>query len=275
MKLFQFPAAALLLLAAFVAQAADTVNRDAALNIAYGKRPGTLDPYLTTNSATTDVVRNIFEQLFTVNGQFEPVPELVERYSLSDDRKSYTFVLRDGIRFHDGQPLGADDVVASMNRWLAVSTQGKANLPGAAFAKVDDRTVRLTLASSSLITLNVLADVKNLASIMPKRLIDEANESKKPVTQLIGSGPYKLAEYKQGAYLHLTRYDDYVSRAEPASGLSGQKKADVKDIYFRYITDESTRLAGALTEEYDIIFNLPKDSIPSFDESGEVKLHRP
>jgi peptide/nickel transport system substrate-binding protein len=225
-----FSAAALLLAAVLPlgnAQA-ETVNRNATLNIAYGNRPGTLDPYLTTNNATSDVDRHIFETLFTINARYEPVPELVQSYTLSDDRKTYTFVLRDGIHFHDGQLLTADDVVASMNRWLTVSTQGKANLPGVQFSKVDDKTVTFTLPAPSLITLNVLADVKNIAAIMPKRIIDEANSSKKPVTELIGTGPYKLAEFKAGDYLHLTRYDQYVSRTEAASGLSGQKKQTSK-----------------------------------------------
>ncbi|WP_342322498.1 ABC transporter substrate-binding protein [Kosakonia sp. BYX6] len=272
-----FSAAALLLAAVLPWEntLAQGVNRDATLNIAYGNRPGTLDPYLTTNSATTDVDRNIFESLFTINARFEPVPELVESYTLSDDRKTYTFVLRDGIHFHDGQLLTADDVVASMNRWLAVSTQGKANLPGAQFSKVDAHTVTLTLPKPSLITLNVLADVKNIASIMPKRIIDAANSSKKPVTELIGTGPYKLAEFKTSDYLHLTRYDQYVSRSEPSSGLAGQKKADVKDIWFRYITDESTRLAGAMTGEYDLVLQLPKDNIDTLRSAPDLSLFQP
>ena len=107
-------------------------------------------------------------------------------------------MLRDGIHCHDGQLLTAGDVVSSMDRWRAVSTQGKANLPGVQFSKVDARTVSLTLPAPSLITLNVLADVKNIAAIMPKRIIDEANSSKKPVTELVGTGPYKLAEFKAG-----------------------------------------------------------------------------
>ena len=272
-----FSAAALLLAASLPwgSALAEAVNRNATLNIAYGNRPGTLDPYLTTNNATSDVDRHIFEELFTINDKFEPVPDLVASYTLSDDRKTYTFVLRDGVRFHDGQPLTADDVVASMSRWLAVSTQGKANLPGAVFSKVDDKTVRLVLPEPSLITLNVLADVKNIAAIMPKRLIDAANSSKKPVSELIGTGPYKLAEFKQGEYLHLTRYDGYAARSEPASGLSGQKQANVKDIWFRYITDESTRLAGAMTGEYDIVFNLPKDNIDALSSAPDLSLAQP
>ena len=272
-----FSAAALLLAASLPwgSALAEAVNRNATLNIAYGNRPGTLDPYLTTNNATSDVDRHIFEELFTINDKFEPVPDLVASYTLSDDRKIYTFVLRDGVRFHDGQPLTADDVVASMSRWLAVSTQGKANLPGAVFSKVDDKTVRLVLPEPSLITLNVLADVKNIAAIMPKRLIDAANSSKKPVSELIGTGPYKLAEFKQGEYLHLTRYDGYAARSEPASGLSGQKQANVKDIWFRYITDESTRLAGAMTGEYDIVFNLPKDNIDALSSAPDLSLAQP
>lgn len=102
-----FSAAALLLAASLPwgSALAETVNRNATLNIAYGNRPGTLDPYLTTNNATSDVDRHIFEELFTINDKFEPVPDLVASYTLSDDRKTYTFVLRDGVHFHDGQPL--------------------------------------------------------------------------------------------------------------------------------------------------------------------------
>jgi len=73
----------------------------------------------------------------------------------------------------------------------------------------------------------------------------------------------------------LTRYDQYNSRKEPASGLSGQKKADVKDIWFRYITDESTRLAGAMTGEFDIVFDLPKDNIGALNNAPDLTLFQP
>ncbi len=278
MKTKRFNAAALLLCAALPWYAAATRAAEPGndtLNIAYGNRPGTLDPYLTTNNATSDVDRHIFEELFTINDKFEPVPELVDHYEIGADRLVYTFTLRDHIAFQNGQPLTADDVVASMNRWLALSTQGKANLPGARFAKTGPLSVQLTLKTPSLITLNILADLKNIAAIMPKGIIDRANESKGPVTELIGTGPYKLAEFKQGEYLHLTRYDGYTSRTEPASGLSGQKHAWVKDIFFRYVTDESTRLAGALTGEYDLVFNLPKDNIDTLKQSAGVHLYAP
>src|SRR5476649_2390072 len=185
MKTTRFNAALIFLCAALPgwtpALYAAEVNRDATLNIAYGNRPGTLDPYLTTNNATSDVDRNIFEELFVINDKFEPVPELVASYQVSADRRVYTFILREHIVFQNGQPLSADDVVASMNRWLSLSTQGKANLPGARFYKIDPLTVRLTLKTPSLITLNILADVKNIAAIMPKSIIDKANDSKIPV----------------------------------------------------------------------------------------------
>jgi len=264
------------LLAQDAAQAADNdAGRNATLNIAYGNRPGTLDPYLTTNNATSDVDRNIFEELFVINDRFEPVPELVESYQISADRLVYTLNLRKNLIFQNGQPLTADDVVASMNRWLAVSTQGKANLPGARFDKLAPFTVTMTLKTPSLITLNILADVKNIAAIMPKSIIEQADRSQSPITELVGTGPYRLAEFKQGEFLHLTRFDGYQSRAEPSSGLSGKKNAYVKDIYFRYITDESTRLAGALTGEYDLVFNLPKDNIDQLKQAPGIHLYAP
>lgn len=140
---------------------------------------------------------------------------------------------------------------------------------------MDDGAVRLTVQTPSLITLNVLADLKNLAAIMPKRLIEEANAGKKPVSRLIGTGPYKLAEFKQGEYLHLTRYDGYVSRSEPANGLSGQKKRTSRISGSAISPMSLTRLAGALTGEYDVIFDLPKDNIDALNNARDVRLYRP
>src|SRR5690606_13594996 len=131
-------------------QAAEQAQRGGTLNVAYPANPATLDPHLTTNQATRDVSRNTYEQLLTLNERYEVVPQLAESYTVSDDGLTYTFVLRQGITFHDGQPLTADDVVASMEKWLKTSTQGRANLQGAKFSSADDHTVVMTLERRSL-----------------------------------------------------------------------------------------------------------------------------
>ncbi|SHH39580.1 ABC transporter substrate-binding protein [Pollutimonas bauzanensis] len=250
------------------AQAAAQPERGGTLNIAYPANPATLDPHLTTNQATRDVARNIFEQLLTLDDKYQVVPELAESFRISDDGLAYTFVLRKGISFHNGQPLTADDVVASMDKWLKTSTQGKANLQGARFAKVDDATVRMTLEKPSLLGPNILADTAPFPGIMPKSVIDAAGG--KGIAEYIGTGPYKLKEWRPDQYVLLTRYDGYVSRTEPSSGLAGAKHAWLDNIYFRYVTDESTRLAGIITGEYDLALGLPLDNAAQIDATDGV-----
>src|SRR5262249_26235500 len=75
-----------------------------------------LDPHFTTSFTTRDLGYLVFDTLFAVDDHFEPRPQMVERYTLSDDRLTYTFVLRPGLKWHDGQPVTAADCVASLRR---------------------------------------------------------------------------------------------------------------------------------------------------------------
>ena len=238
------------------------------LNIAYGANPQTLDPHLTTNQSTRDVSRQIFEQLLVLNEQYEVVPSLAESFDISEDGLTYTFELREGVTFHNGKELAAEDVVASMDKWLEGSTQGRANLQGAEFVEVDPLTVELHLDEPSLIGPNILADTAPFPAIMPKEIIEEAGPE--GVDEYIGTGPFQLEEWKVDQYTHLTKYEEYQSREEEPSGLAGRKEALVDDVYFRYGSDESTRVAGITTGEYDIAFNIPSDNADQIDNTEGV-----
>ncbi|MFT4004680.1 MAG: ABC transporter substrate-binding protein [Lacrimispora sp.] len=95
------------------------------LNIAMGAQPPTLDAGLTASNAANNVAGNIFEQLLTMNEDYVPTPELAESVEPSEDGLTYTFHLRKGVKFHNDKEMTADDVVASMNRWLSVSDRLK------------------------------------------------------------------------------------------------------------------------------------------------------
>ncbi|WP_375519865.1 ABC transporter substrate-binding protein [Paenibacillus medicaginis] len=238
------------------------------LEVAYPANPATLDPHLTTNQATRDVSRNIYEQLLTLNKNYEVVPQLAESYEVSEDGKTYTFHLRQGVLFHNGKEMKAEDVVASMEKWLATSTQGQANLKGAAFSKIDDYTVQLTLEAPSLIGSYILADTAPFPGIMPKEVIDAAGPE--GVKEFIGTGPYKLEEWKTDQYVHLAKFADYAPQETESSGLGGKKNAYLDEIYFRYVTDESTRVAGIMTGEYDAAFGIPFDNAEQIESTDGV-----
>ncbi|WP_419959839.1 ABC transporter substrate-binding protein [Psychrobacillus sp. BM2] len=245
------------------------INKDAVLNIAYPTNLQTLDPHLTTNQSTRDVSRQIFEQLLTLNENYEVVPSLAESYEVSEDGLTYTFHLREGVKFHNGEGLQADDVVASMEKWMLTSTQGKANLAGAKFVEVDPLTVELHIEKASLIVPFVLADTAPFPAIVPKESVESASES--GLTEYIGTGPFKLEEWKVDQHIHLTRFDEYASREEDASGLGGKKEALVKDVYFKIVADESTRVSGVTTGEYDIAFEVPFDSVAQLEATDGVE----
>src|SRR5690625_6811466 len=111
------------------------------LHVAITAQPPTLDPSMTVSQVALNAASNIFETLFTLNEQYEPVPMLAESVDISDDGKTYTIKLREGIKFHNGKEMTSEDVVASMNRWVETSSRAKSLLTDATFEAEDDYTV--------------------------------------------------------------------------------------------------------------------------------------
>ncbi|WP_368654861.1 ABC transporter substrate-binding protein [Ornithinibacillus sp. 4-3] len=240
---------------------------------AINTQPPTIDPVMSTAAATRDVARNIFETLVTLDSKYEAVPMLAESWEASDDNKTYTFKLREGVIFHNGNEMIAEDVVASMNRWKGMSSTGQSLLENAEFIEVDDYTVELQLEEPSIFAVSILAGTTQFAGIMPKEIIEAA--SAEGVQEYVGTGPFEFAEWKQDQYIHLTKYDGYQSLDSPTDGLGGKKEALVDDLYFQIITDPSTRLSGIQTEQYDIGFGYEPDMYETLDSNPNLTVHSP
>lgn len=239
------------------------------LQVAYNAQPPTLDPLLSTAVATRDVMRNVYESLLTLNANFEVTPSLAESYTQSEDGKTITFKLRKGIKFHNGDEMTADDVVASMTRWAETTSLGKGSFVGSTFSKVDEETVELVMPEAQFTVLHMLADPGQAAVIAPKSTIDSATPE--GLTEFIGTGPYKFVEWKSDQYVLLSKFEDYQSLDETASGLAGKKEAFVDDIYFQFVTDASTRLAGIQSGEYDIANAISFDNAEQLSTNSDVK----
>jgi peptide/nickel transport system substrate-binding protein len=239
------------------------------LKVAYNAQPPTLDPLVTTAVATRDVSRHIFESLLTLNGNFEIEPMLAEKYVVSEDGKKITFTLRKGISYHNGEEMTADDVVASMNRWKEETSLGKAYFEKAEFKKVDDNTVVLNLEERLFTALHMLADPGQVAAIVPRTTLESTTAE--GLKEYIGTGPYKFVEWKSDQYIHLEKFDDYQSVDSESSGLAGKKEAKINDIFFEFVTDSSTRLAGIQTGEYDIVNAVPFDNAEQLESNKDVE----
>lgn len=237
------------------------------IKLAWNSQPPTLDTHTTNTNVVRDIARQIFETLVTFNEDYQVVPMLADSFEESDDRRTITFKLRQGVLFHNGKEMKAEDVVASMTKWQQNGT-AKAELGNSTWEAVDDYTVVLHVENPSISILYKLADVTQTASIMPKEIIDGADAT--GVKEFIGTGPFKLDEWKHDSYIHLVKFDQYKPLDTPASGLGGKKEALVKDMFIYFVPDNSTRVNGVVSGEYDYAFELPFDSIQQLKSSPNI-----
>ncbi len=239
------------------------------LNVGYDSQPNTLDAQRSTTLFTRELSRTFYETLVTLNGDYQPVPHLAESIDISDDRKSFTFTLRQGVKFHNGDEMMADDVVASMQRWFEVNSRAKRFFGGSTIEATGDYSVVLTMPEAKVDTLHVLASW-NTAVIMPSEVVAGADET--GVKDYIGTGPFKFVEWKQDQHVHVVKNDDYQSLDSAASGFTGSKTAGVDEIYFQFVTDTATRAAGLQSGQYDIAMRLSTDDFPRFDSDPNIGI---
>ncbi|HLJ61340.1 MAG TPA: ABC transporter substrate-binding protein [bacterium] len=230
--------------------------RGGVIHVATDAEPGTIDWQASTATATRLVAWHYAEGLFALDRNYEVKPLLAEGYSVSPDGLKYTIRLRQGIKFHNGQPVTADDAVASLERWgrLGGAPTFKAIK---ALRKVDDHTLEIELARVFTPLLTNIGDPKQSAVIMPKSVADAAGD--KPATVYIGTGPYIVKEWVPGQRIVLGRNPAYVSRTENWGGITGRKVAYADEIQFSFVADPQVRLDGVSTGQYDFAVELEQD----------------
>ncbi|GAE27581.1 ABC transporter peptide-binding protein [Halalkalibacter wakoensis JCM 9140] len=248
-----------------------TVNEDATLKVALQSIPPALDPHITGSTMTMELARPVFESLVAFDSNFEPQPVLAESWDVSDDQKTFTFHLREGVTFHNGKEMTSADVVASMNRWKELNATATRVLGPGEFEAVDDYTVVLTLEDSNFVTFNILALPAQFAAIMPEEIVGGAGSG--AVEEYIGTGPFKVSEYVSDQYLHLAKFDDYQSLTDAADGLAGKKEALVSNIEIDFVSDDSTRVSSMVTGEYHIGRGLPYDNFDQLEADANVETH--
>lgn len=161
-----------------------------------------LDPHQTVAAGTREVLFNIFEGLVKPNSDGEMIPAVAEKYTLSEDGTTYTFTLREGVKFHNGQTVTAEDVVYSINRCAAVP-EGQEKPLVAAFSAVksvealDEKTVAVTIAQRDLEFINYMT-----AAIIPA---DYENQDTAPV----GTGPFRFVSRTPQQDFVMERFEDY------------------------------------------------------------------
>jgi peptide/nickel transport system substrate-binding protein len=244
-----------------IAADADAPKKGGVLRVALLGEPPALDAHWTTASLVEMLTNHIYEGLYSLDDGYRPIPMLAEGLpAVSRDQLVYTIKLRRGVKFHTGKEMTAADVVASLNRWGQQSIYGKALYAQVAEVRASQtHTVEIKLKEKSAIVLISLAVPNNFAAIYPKEIAEKFKPQEK-VTEYVGTGPFKLAEWKPDQYIRMVRFDEYAGRSERANGYGGGKAAHVDEVRWIPVPEVATRVAQTETGEVDIADDLNVDA---------------
>lgn len=230
------------------------------LTIGVRSEASSLDPHWTQLSADLQVQEHIFEKLVALDSVSQPVPGLAVSWRVVDDT-TWEFTLREGVRWHDGEPFTADDVIFSFDR-LRSGIQGAPASPaftlekgGKRWEKVDERTIRITtdgpyptvaedLAMVPIVAAHVAADVT--ASV-------DFNNGR----AAIGTGPFRFSEFRSGDRITVVKNDDW---------WGGEVQWD--EVVFRPVGQDASRLAALRNGDVDMIDYPPTADIPQLRDDA-------
>jgi peptide/nickel transport system substrate-binding protein len=216
----------------------------------------------------------IWEKLVTLNGHSEAVPELAERFDISEGGRLLTFHLRDGVPFHDGTIMGAEDVRASMNRWIESYAPARELAAGARFEVVSPGVVRIRFAGPAVTFPDMMAAAPQ-AAIITSAAACAAEDERGFLRTYTGTGPFRFVEWKSGQYILLEKFPLYRSYGSPGKGTdgwAGRKDPQIDLLYYHIVPQASTRLAGLLTGQFDVDYNVDNDDIPVIRGSRNLNM---
>lgn len=240
------------------------------LKIGFTQDALTLDPANHRKRETETIIRNIYDGLLTRDAKMKIVPELAESWTQVDPL-TYDFKIRQGVTFHDGSPMTADDIVFTFERLtkdgaMGGQTSPRKDLVGPvkSVAKTDDRTVRFTLSSP----WPILPAMLPVQEVVSKAFTEKAG-SQGLATQTNGTGPFKLVEWRKGDSIILQRFDGYYGGATDIAPVG---KACVERVIFRIIPENASRVAALLAGEVDIINELPPFDMKKVEANPNTKV---
>jgi peptide/nickel transport system substrate-binding protein len=231
-----------------------------------------LDPIWTTAYITRNHGYMVYDTLFAIDEHFKPQPQMVDTWTVSDDKLTYAFTLRDKLKFHDGTPVRSADCIASLQRWMKRDGLGQvlaeqvANMNAA-----DDKTFSVVLKKPFPLLLEAIGKLSsNVPFIMPERIAK--TDAGTQIADATGSGPFKFVkeEWVPGNKAIYVKNPDYVPRSEPPSWAAGGKVVKVDRVEWLYIPDSATAANAIGAGEVDWWQQLPPDLVPLLAKNKDV-----
>jgi peptide/nickel transport system substrate-binding protein len=232
-----------------------------------------IDPGFTTAYITRDHGYMVYDTLLATDANFKVQPQMAD-WKVSDDKLTYTFTLRDGLKWHDGTAVTAEDCAASLKRWGKVDSMGQKLMDfTASIEATDAKTITLKLKEPYGLVLESIAKMSSYVPfMMPKRLAETPPD--KPIPEQIGSGPFKFvqSEFQPGVKAVYEKNKDYIPRKEPPSWTAGGKIAKVDRVEWITMPDAQTAVNALQSGDIDFLEITPWDLLPMLEANKEIKV---
>src|SRR3984957_1671311 len=240
-----------------------------------GMNPSSLDSLWAQSVSTREAAFMVFDTLYGLDASLTPQPQMVEGHELSEDRLTWRFNLREGLRFHDGEPVRAREAVASIGRWAQRAPLGVSmNKQLDEMRAIDDRRFEIRLKKPFPHLLYGLGRAVDCV-VRPERVaghIDAFTDAK----DYIGSGPYMFLpdEWVSGASLAFRRNEHYVPRQEEPSLWAGGKVANFDRIQWTIMPDPVTATGAVTRGEVDWLDRTLPDLVSQLRQTSGVTVEQ-
>jgi peptide/nickel transport system substrate-binding protein len=233
-----------------------------------------LDPIWTSAIVTQMHGYHVYDTLYAVDGQQRARPQMAAGHEVSADGRVWRIRLREGLFFHDGEPVRAADCAASLARWSRRDAFGQILAAQVdEWRALDDRTLEIRLKRPFPLLLDALAKPdSNVPFIMPERLA--RTDASTQVSEMIGSGPYRFMrdEFVSGSRVVYMRNDRYRPRDEPSDWASGGKVAHFPRIEWHILPDPATAAAALQSGEVDWLEQPLADLVPTLQRNRNIEV---
>ncbi len=233
-----------------------------------------IDPIWTTAYISRNHGYMVWDTLFASDEKFEVHPQMAESGTVSEDGKTYTIKLREGLKWHDGSPVTPEDCIASIQRWGKRDGMGQQMMAVVeSMEAVDDLTFTIKLKETWGLVFAALGKMSsNVPFMMPKRLAE--TDAFEQVPDSVGSGPYVFMkdEWVPGSKVVYTKNQAYVPRDEPPSAAAGGKHVHVDRFEWHYIPDHQSAMNAIINGEVDYWESVPADLREVLEAAEDVNV---
>jgi len=250
------------------------------LQLHNGGDPGTLDPHKASGDWENRVIGDYIEGLLTENAKAEAIPGQAESWDISEDGTVYTFHLRDGIQWSDGEPVTAGDFVFAFQRLFNPATAADyaylqfpiknsekinsgeiTDFNELGVKAIDDKTLEITLEAPTPFFLDALTHYT--AYPVPQHLVEKLGDDWTKVENIVGNGPYLIKEWLPGSYVRSEKNPDYYDAAN----------VQIDEVYYHVLEDQAAALNRYRAGEFDILTDFPADQYQWLQDNLPGQAH--